>query len=203
VRIPLANPDFVPFMQRVKDAKPDVLFAFMPAGRQATQMMKAYGDLGLDKAGIKFIGPGDITTDEELPNMGDVAIGVITTHHYSAAATRPANKAFIAAWKKEYGEKSTPSFMSVGAWDAMDALFYVIREQKGKIDPDKTMELVKKYKNANSPRGPTRKRGTSCRTSTSAKCARSAASSPTSRSTRSGWSRIPGRNTRRSSPGRL
>ena len=154
VRIPLANPDFVPFMQRVKDARPDVLMAFTPAGRQATQMMKAYGDLGLDKAGIKFIGPGDITTDEELPNMGDVALGVITMHHYSAAATRPANKAFIAAWKKEYGEKSWPSFMSVGQWDAMDAIYYVIREQKGKIDPDRTMALVKKYRNPNSPRGP-------------------------------------------------
>jgi len=154
VRIPLASPDFVPFMQRAKDAKPDVLFAFTPAGRQATQIMKAYGDLGLDKAGIKFIGPGDITTDEELPNMGDAPLGVVTMHHYSAAATRPANKAFIAAWKKEYGEKSWPSFMSVGGWDAMDAIYYVIREQKGKIDPDRTMALVKKYKNPNSPRGP-------------------------------------------------
>jgi branched-chain amino acid transport system substrate-binding protein len=154
VRIPLANPDFVPFMQRAKDARPDVVFSFVPAGRQATQIMKAYGDLGMDKAGVKFIGPGDITTDEELPNMGDVALGVMTMHHYSAAATRPANKAFIAAWKKEYGAKSWPSFMSVGAWDAMDAIYYVIREQKGKIDPDRTMALVKKYKNANSPRGP-------------------------------------------------
>ncbi|HSF20587.1 MAG TPA: ABC transporter substrate-binding protein, partial [Burkholderiales bacterium] len=154
VRIPLANPDFVPFMQRVKDAKPDVLMAFTPAGRQATQIMKAYGDLGLDKAGIKFIGPGDITTDEELPNMGDVPLGVITMHHYSAAATRPANKAFIAAWKKEYGEKSWPSFMSVGQWDAMDAIYQAIREQKGKVDPDRTMAIVRKYKNPNSPRGP-------------------------------------------------
>ena len=154
VRMPVANPDFVPFMQRAKDARPDVVFAFVPAGRQATQIMKAYSDLGLDKAGVKLIGPGDITTDEELPNMGDVALGVITMHHYSAAATRPANKAFIAAWKKEYGEKSWPSFMSVGAWDAMDAIYHVIREQKGKIDPDRTMALVKKYKNPNSPRGP-------------------------------------------------
>jgi len=154
VRTPLANPDFVPFMQRAKDSKPEVVFSFVPAGRQATAIMKAYGDLGLDKAGIKFIGPGDITTDEELPNMGDVPLGVVTAHHYSAAGDRPANKAFIAAWKKEYGEKSWPSFMSVGAWDAMDAIYYVIREQKGRIDPDRTMELVKQYKNPNSPRGP-------------------------------------------------
>ncbi len=154
VRIPLANPDFVPFMQRAKDAKPDAVFAFIPAGRQATAMMKAYGDLGLAKEGIKFIGTGDITTDEELPNMSDVPLGVITMHHYSAAADRPANKAFVEAWKKEYGANSWPSFMSVGAWDAMDALFESIRAQKGKLDPDKTMELVKQYKNANSPRGP-------------------------------------------------
>lgn len=154
VRMPLANPDFVPFMQRAKDAKPDVVFAFIPAGRQATQIMKAFGDLGLDKAGIKLIGPGDITTDEELSNMGDVPLGVITAHHYSAAGDRPANKAFLAAWKKEYGEKSVPSFLSVGGWDAMDAIYTVIREQNGRIDAEKTMEIVKRYKNANSPRGP-------------------------------------------------
>ncbi|MFM9972511.1 MAG: ABC transporter substrate-binding protein [Burkholderiales bacterium] len=154
VRIPLANPDFVPFMQRAKDAKPEVLFAFVPAGPQATQIMKAYNDLGLNKAGVKFIGPGDLTPDDELPNMGDAPLGVFTVHHYSAAATRPANKSFIAAWKKEYGEKSTPSFMSVGAWDGMDAIYQLIIDQKGKIDGDQSMISLRGYKNPNSPRGP-------------------------------------------------
>ena len=146
VRIPLANPDFVPFMQRIKDAKPDVLFAFNPAGKQATAMMKAYGDLGMDKANIKYLGTGDITTDEELQGMGDAAIGVITVHHYSAAAERPANKAFVAAYKKEYGADLNPGFMVVGAWDAMDAIYTAIRAQGGKIDPDRTMEILKNYK---------------------------------------------------------
>jgi branched-chain amino acid transport system substrate-binding protein len=154
VRMPMQNPDFIPFMQRAKDTKPEILFAFIPAGRQATAIMKAYSDLALDKAGIRFVGPGDITTDEELPNMGDIALGAITAHHYSAAAERPANKAFVAAWKKEYGENSTPNFMAVGAWDAMDAIYQAIREQKGKIDPERTMAIWKNYKNPNSPRGP-------------------------------------------------
>jgi branched-chain amino acid transport system substrate-binding protein len=153
VRIPLANPDFVPYMQRIKDAKPDAIFAFNPAGKQATAMMKAYSDLGLAKDGIKYIGTGDITTDEELQGMGDIALGVITVHHYSAAADRPANKAFVAAYKKEYGQNLFPGFMVVGAWDSMDAIFYAIREQKGKIDPDRTMALLKQWKNPNSPRG--------------------------------------------------
>jgi len=154
VRVPLTDPDFAAYMQRVKDSKPDALFVFVPAGKTATSVMKGFADLGLKDAGVKLIGPGDITPDEELPNMGDVALGVVTAFHYSAAADRPANKAFVAAWKKEYGAKETPDFVSVGAWDSMDAIYYVIREQKGKIDPDKTMELLKQYKNPNSPRGP-------------------------------------------------
>ena len=153
LRVPLANPDFVPFMQRIKDAKPEVVFGFNPAGKAATGMMKAYADLDLAKAGIKYIGTGDIVTDDELPNMGDVALGVTTVHQYSANAERPANKAFVAAYKKEYGENLNPSFIAVGAWDGMDAIFHAIREQGGKVDPDKTMEALKKWRNPNSPRG--------------------------------------------------
>jgi branched-chain amino acid transport system substrate-binding protein len=154
IRTPLATTDFAPFMQRVKDAKPDALFAFNPAGKQATAQMKAYGDLGLDKAGVKYIGPGDLTTDEELQAMGDVALGVTTVHHYSAAADRPANKAYVAAYKKEYGANLNPGFMSVGAWDAMQLIYDAIAAAKGNVEPQATMDFIRQYKNPNSPRGP-------------------------------------------------
>src|SRR5712692_13252 len=154
VRVPLQNPDWAAYMQRVKDAKPDALMVFIPAGKTATAVMKNFSDQGLDKAGIKLIGPGDITTDEELPNMGDIAIGVLTVHHYSAAAERPANKAFVAAWKKEYGANEVPNFLSAGSWDGIDMIFAAIKAQKGKLDPDQTMEIFKAYRNPNSPRGP-------------------------------------------------
>lgn len=151
VRMPLVNPDFVPFMQRVKDAKPEILYVFVPAGRLATALLKAYSDLGLEKAGIKITTSSDITNDEELP---ETALGMVTSLHYSAAGDRPANKAFVAAFKKEYGDKLNPEFVSVASWDTMDAIYYAIREQKGKVDPDRTMELIRNYKNPNSPRGP-------------------------------------------------
>jgi branched-chain amino acid transport system substrate-binding protein len=154
VHMPLANPDYVPFMQRAKDVAPDAVFAFVPAGKDATALMKTFGDLGLKHAGIKLIGPGDITTDEELQNMGDVALGVVTAFHYAAAATRPANQAFVKAYQAEFGPKEDPSFVVVGAYDGMAAIFHVIAAQKGKIDPDKTMELLKGWKNDASPRGP-------------------------------------------------
>ncbi len=154
VRVPLQNPDFAAYMQRVKDAKPDALMVFIPAGKTATAVMKNFSDLGLGQAGIKLIGPGDITTEEELPNMGDVALGVTTVFHWSAAGDRPANKAFIAAWKKEYGANETPNFLSVGSWDGTALIFEAIKQQKGKLDPDRTMEIFKGWKNPNSPRGP-------------------------------------------------
>jgi branched-chain amino acid transport system substrate-binding protein len=153
VRMPVTTPDFVPFMQRAKDAKPDAVFVFVPAAKEATSLMKAFGDLGMAAAGIKLIGPGDLTTDEELPGMGDAAIGTLTMHHYSAAATRPANQAFVAAYKAEFGQAAEPGFIAADAYDGMAAIYHVVAEQKGKIDPDKTMELLKGWK-YDSPRGP-------------------------------------------------
>src|ERR1700716_3922031 len=154
VRVPLQNPDWAAYMQRVKDAKPDVLNVFIPAGKTATAVMKNFSDLGLAQAGIKLIGPGDITTDEELPNMGEVALGVTTVHHYSAAAERPANRRFVAEYKKAYGPNAWPNFISVGAWDAMQAIFDAVIQQKGKMNADKTMAILKSWKNPDSPRGP-------------------------------------------------
>jgi branched-chain amino acid transport system substrate-binding protein len=153
-RVPLKDPDFIPFVQRAKDAKPDVLFVFAPSGKQATAVMKAYGDLGLAAAGIKLIGPQDITTDEELPNMGEAPLGVVTAGGYSEAATRPQNQAFVAAWKRDYGPNSHTNFMAASAWDGMAAIFAAIKAQNGKLDPDKTMQILAGWKNPDSPRGP-------------------------------------------------
>jgi branched-chain amino acid transport system substrate-binding protein len=154
VRMPLITADYTPFVQRAKDTRPDALFAMVSAGKMATAIMKAYGDLGLRQAGVKIIGTGNITPDDELANMGDAALGVITVHHWSAAADRPANRAFIAAWHREYGSASTPSFFAVQAWDGMDAIYSAIREQNGQVSSEKTLALLRHYRNADSPRGP-------------------------------------------------
>jgi branched-chain amino acid transport system substrate-binding protein len=154
VRMPPQNPDFVPFVQRIKDAKPDVAFFFVPADPQATALIKAIRDLGVREAGINITAPQDLLPDEALPNMGDTPLGIITSGTYSTAGDRPANKAFVAAWHKEYGENSYPDFLSVGAWDGMVALFDLIKATNGKFTADEAMEFFKKWKNPDSPRGP-------------------------------------------------
>ena len=153
VRIPLENPDFTPYLQKARDTKPEAVFSFVPAGTQAIALMKAFGDLGMKKAGVRLIGPGDITTDEGLQAMGDVALGVTTMMHYSAAGKRPANAAFVKAYKQMFGQDQEPAFEVVGGYDGMAAIYHVIIAQHGKIDPDKTMALLKGWKYA-SARGP-------------------------------------------------
>jgi branched-chain amino acid transport system substrate-binding protein len=148
-----AVPDFTPFFQRAKDKKPDVLFVFVPSGDHAAAVAKTYGSLGMREAGIKLIGPGDVTVDNKLQGMGPAAVGIITMHHYNADLDNPENKRFVAAWKREYGADTTPDFTSVGGYDAMAAIVHVVQALKGKIDTDKALAALKGW-TFDSPRGP-------------------------------------------------
>jgi len=152
VRTPLRNPDFAPFLQRIKDAKPQAVFIFLPAGEQPVAFMKGFAERGLDKAGIRLIATGDITEDGMIDAMGDTPLGVVTTHHYSAAHDSAQNKAFLKAFA-EVDAKHRPNFMAVAAWDGMAAIYEVVRKLDGKLDGDKAMEVLKGLK-IDSPRGP-------------------------------------------------
>jgi len=154
VRFPVQNPDFVPFVQRVKDAKPDVAFLWVPAQTQATAMMNAVRDLGLREASIRIVSAQDLLPDEELPKMGETPLGLITAGNYSTAGDRPANKAFLAAWAKEYGDQSIPDFFSVDGWDGMAAIYDLVKQTKGKFTADEAMAFLSHWKNPDSPRGP-------------------------------------------------
>jgi branched-chain amino acid transport system substrate-binding protein len=153
VRMPPANPDFVPFVQRIRDAHPDVVFLWVPSV-QATALMKAVRDLRLREAGIHITSAQDLLPDEQLPAIGDIALDLITSGNYSVAGKRPANAAFLAAWNREYGESATPDFLSVNAWDGMTAIYGLINKTGGKFTADEAMQYFKGWQNPDSPRGP-------------------------------------------------
>jgi branched-chain amino acid transport system substrate-binding protein len=150
VKVPLANPDFAPFLQRMKDAKPDAMFVFVPAG-QGGNFMKQYTERGLDKSGIKVIGPGDVTDDDLLKDMGDAALGVVTAHIYSAAHPSALNKEFVAAYRKAYNTR--PGFMAVGGYDGIHLIYEALKKSGGKTDGDSLIAAMKGMA-WESPRGP-------------------------------------------------
>jgi branched-chain amino acid transport system substrate-binding protein len=153
LRVPLRNPEFAPFIQRIKDAKPEAVFIFVPAGEQGVAFMKGYRERGLAEAGIKVIATGDLTDDHVLPAMGDATLGVITTFHYSAAHDSPENKAFLKHFAEANPGAGRANFMAVAAYDGMAAIYEVSKKLNGKIDGDKAMAILKGMK-LNSPRGP-------------------------------------------------
>jgi branched-chain amino acid transport system substrate-binding protein len=150
VKVPLQNPDFAPFLQRMKDSKPDAMFVFVPAG-QGGNFMKQYAERGLDKAGIKVIGPGDVMDDDLLNGMGDAALGTVTAHLYSAAHPSKMNKDFVAAYKKDFGNR--PGFMAVSGYDGIHLIYEALKKTGGNTDGDKLIEAMKGMK-WESPRGP-------------------------------------------------
>ena len=150
---PVQVPDFTPFLQRVKDAHPDCLYGFIPSGAHATGIMKAYGELGLRKAGIKLIGPMDLIPDNKLQDMGDAAIGTIVMGHYAVDLDNAQNKAFNEEWHKAYGKDSYPDFMSAAGWDTMHAIFDTIKKLNGNLsDGAKVVDAMKGW-SADGPRG--------------------------------------------------
>ncbi len=151
LRAPLMNPEFAAFLQKAKDLKPDALFLFVPSG-QGASLMKQVGERELAKAGIKIIGTGDVTDDDQLNGMGDALIGMITSHNYSAAHDSPENKAYVAAFLKA-NNNMRPNFMSVGGFDGMAAIYKALEKTKGDTDGTKLVEAMKGLAWV-SPRGP-------------------------------------------------
>jgi branched-chain amino acid transport system substrate-binding protein len=151
IKVPLANPDFAPFLQRARDTRPDTLFVFVPAG-QAAVFAKQFVERGLDKSGIKLIGPGDISDDHDLPGMSDAMIGTITAGFYSADHPSSMNAKYVAAFQKAY-PNMRPNFISVSGYDGMHLIYQALKKTGGKTDGD---ALVKAMKGTawESPRGP-------------------------------------------------
>jgi branched-chain amino acid transport system substrate-binding protein len=150
LKVPLANPDFAPFLQRAADLHPDTLFVFVPAG-QAGTFARQFAERGLDKSGIKLIGPGDITDDDDLPNTGDTLVGVVTAGIYSAAHPSALNKEFVAAYQKATGHRA--NFLAVSGYDGMHLIYEALKKTGGKTDADAVIAAMKGM-SWESPRGP-------------------------------------------------
>ena len=151
LRVPLRNPDFAPFLQKVRDLKPDALFVFVPSGAGAA-VMKQFLERGMDKAGIKLIGTGDLTDDDQLNDMGEGALGVVTAHHYSAAHPSALNKKFVEAFKKA-NNGLRPNFMAVGGYDGMRVIYEALKNTKGGQGGGEAMLAAMKGQIFESPRG--------------------------------------------------
>jgi branched-chain amino acid transport system substrate-binding protein len=151
LRVPLQSPDFAPFLQRARDAKPEAVFIWVP-GSQAASLLRQFAERGMQNAGIRLIGPGDITDDNGLNAMGDPTLGITTSMQYSAAHPSAINKAFV----KDFGRVSgglRPDHLAVSVYDGMHLIYEALKKTAG--DPNgEAMVAAMKGMAWESPRGP-------------------------------------------------
>jgi len=152
VRVPLQNPDFAPFLQKIKDSKPEAVFVFLPPGSQTIGFIKGYEERGLKQAGVKLIATGDLTDDGVLEAMGDGTLGLITSFHYSAAHDSPENKLFVKTYAEVNGPKYRPNFMACAGYDGMAAIAEALKKTNGAVDGETFLAALKGMK-LMSPRG--------------------------------------------------
>lgn len=152
LRVPMQNPDFSPFLQRVRDLKPDAMFIFVPSGQGST-LMKQFTERNLAGEGIKLIGTGDVLDDDLLPSMGDEALNITTSQHYSAAHNSPENKAYVEAFKKLTNNSMRPNFMSVGGYDGMHLIYAALKKAGPNATGEQLLAAMKGMEWV-SPRGP-------------------------------------------------
>ena len=152
-KIPVSNPDFSAYVQKVKDVKPGGVYIFLNATGGGIQLLKTLKTEGIEKAGIKLFASGDIVDEPLVQQEGDAALGVISNFGYSAAHPSKVNDDFVKLFKAQYGGNQLPDFIAVQGYDALHAVYQGIKGQNGATDPDKMLEIVKTLR-WESPRGP-------------------------------------------------
>lgn len=153
VRTPMNNPDFSAYVQRIKDAKPQAVFFFFPSGVMPPAFLKVWKERGMEQAGIKLYATGEATDDSYLDATGDVALGLVTSHHYSYAHKSAKNEKFVKDFTAQFGTSMRPSYFAVTAYDALAAIELALAKTKGDTGGEKVMEALKGLK-FESPRGP-------------------------------------------------
>jgi branched-chain amino acid transport system substrate-binding protein len=150
--LPMAGKEFTAFLQRVKDAKPDAIWLWMPATFGAPQFLQTFHNMGLDKMGVKILATGDLVEENNLKTEGDLALGVISTYPYSEAHDSALNRQFVKVFKS-IAPDIEPNFTAAEAYDTMAGIAQAFGSQKGASDYDAAMNAIKGYK-WESPRGP-------------------------------------------------
>jgi branched-chain amino acid transport system substrate-binding protein len=153
VKPPLRSPDYSAYVQRAKDAKPQAIFIFAPAGEHPQAFLKAYQDSGLKEAGVKILATGDLTDENQFDSLGDGTLGMFTVFHYAESHDSALNHMFVKDFYQFAPPHTRPDFGGACLYDVLQAIYKVVELQHGKLDPDKTLALLKGMK-FESPRGP-------------------------------------------------
>ena len=147
---PTGTPDFSPYLSRLPRDVDAVYGGF--SGADALRFLQQYRDFGL-MGHVPLIGSGNFTDEHVLFQEGELAKGIVTALHYSAALDRPANREFVRHYLRTYNR--VPSYYSEGAFTAAQFILRGIEAVRGRIeDRAAFVAAMRKVALPDDPRGP-------------------------------------------------
>ena len=148
VYVPLGQLDYQAELTRIAAAQPDAVFVFLPGG-MGVNFVKQFRQAGLaDK--VKFLSA--FTVDEStLPAQQDAALGFFGGANWAPNLDNPQNKAFVAAYEKEYN--AVPATYAFQAYDAAQLIDSAVRAVNGNLSDKNALRAALKKADFKSLRG--------------------------------------------------
>jgi branched-chain amino acid transport system substrate-binding protein len=144
---PLATPDYGSYVASVKSA--DAIF-LGTAGSNGFRFLRQFIEYGL-KDKMAVIGGMTALDESVLRNMGDEALGILTTSWYSAELDNPLNRAFAPTFRKQ--TKYDPGFYAASTYVSGAVLETALKTIKGNVEDKKALVAAIRSSNANTVRG--------------------------------------------------
>ncbi|MFN7570749.1 MAG: ABC transporter substrate-binding protein [Betaproteobacteria bacterium] len=146
----LGQLDYAAELAQLRAQAPDALYIFLPGG-MGINFIKQFVGAGLSK-NIQLIGPGFSADQDVIRAVGDPMLGMFNTSHWNHDFDNAASRAFVAAFRKEYGR--TPSIYAAQAYDAIAMLDAAVRDVKGKVSDKEAVRRALQKAGFDSVRGP-------------------------------------------------
>ena len=130
---PLGAKDFTPYVGQIRAARPDVIMT-ATAGNDTVRLLTQLKEYGILSDKLTLAGAAGAVTQEIIGAMGGAAEGFLSAAGYSIDIDTPANKKFVAAFKKDF--QNDPDLFGADTY----GLFYLFKqaiEKAGSIDPAK------------------------------------------------------------------
>jgi urea transport system substrate-binding protein len=143
---PFGTQDFGPALDRVRAAKPDMVWELF-AGADAVTFVKQYASY---KPGAQLLTNG---IDELFTTSvgGTDVEGMIVNQSYFTTLDTPANKSFLASYRAKYGEQGIVNSIAEATYDAV-WIYAKAVEAAGSADTEKVIDALGKVE-INAPQG--------------------------------------------------
>ena len=144
---PLTTPDYGSYVAQLKSA--DAIFMGY-AGSNGFRFLRQFIEYGL-KDKMAVIGGMTALDESVLRNMGDEALGIVTTSWYSAELDNPLNKAFASAFRQQF--KYDPGYYAGGVYVTAEVLEAALKTTKGNVEDKKALMAAIHSNNVDTVRG--------------------------------------------------